>query len=166
LGSGRRPEAPLTNPHPEVVSLTAGHVSLRVLDKGRWRSKSLANEYTTQDPRLEPCGPEVPHDRPHTLGDCQAQGLGLPEHPCPYVGCSHHLYLDLNEATGTLTLNFPDREPDELEQTCSLRVADKGEHTLEETGDMLQLTRERVRQIEGMALRNLRWLTEVQAHRH
>ncbi len=150
---------------PTVVSRTDGHVALRVLDKGCRRSKTLANEYTTADPRLEPRRPEASHDRPHTLRDCQTQGLGLKEHPCPYVGCTHHLYLDVNLSTGTMTLNFPGKDVDELEQTCSLRVADHGEHTLEETGDMLQLTRERVRQIEVLVLRRLRWLAIVQAYR-
>jgi hypothetical protein len=40
--------------------------------------------------------------------------------------------------------------------TCTLDVADRGEHTLEEIGQLLGVTRERVRQIELAALFKLR----------
>ena len=44
--------------------------------------------------------------------------------PCPYVSCKHHLYLDVNPETGSIKLNFPDLEVDEMAETCSLDVAD------------------------------------------
>jgi Sigma-70, region 4 len=53
--------------------------------------------------------------------------------------------------TGTIKLNFPHREPWELERTCALDVADEapGEGvTLERVGTLLNLTRERIRQVE------------------
>jgi len=53
-------------------------------------------------------------------------------------------------------LNFPDLEPWELEETCSLDVADRGGITLEEVGDILNLTRERVRQVEVRGLLKLK----------
>jgi hypothetical protein len=87
-------------------------------------------------------------DRPRTWGECRAAVRG----PCPYVGCRHHLYLDIDPDTGSITLNHPDLEPWELPQTCSLHVAERGGVTLEEVGDILNVTRERARQIEVRAL--------------
>jgi len=56
--------------------------------------------------------------RPRTFGDCEPG-------PCPWVGCRYHLYLDVDPDTGRLTLNFPDLEVDALEETCSLRAAQR-----------------------------------------
>ena len=81
--------------------------------------------------------------RPRVRGDCERG-----ERPCPWVSCSHHLYLDVNLRTGSIKLNFPDLEPWELAETCSLDVADGVPATLERTGELMNITRERVRQIE------------------
>jgi hypothetical protein len=67
-----------------------------------------------------------------------------------------HLYLDVNQQSGTIKLNFPDKEPWELEQTCALDVADAGATTLEAVGGLANITRERTRQIETRALEKLR----------
>lgn len=75
------------------------------------------------------------------------------ERPCPYVSCKHHLYLDVNEVTGSIRFNFPDMEVWEIGETCVLDIADRGGETLESIGELLGLTRERVRQIEGKAMR-------------
>jgi hypothetical protein len=64
--------------------------------------------------------------------------------------------LDINPETGTIKLNFPDLEPWELEHTCALDVAQDGSLTLEEVGQIMNLTRERTRQIEVRGLINLR----------
>ncbi len=89
------------------------------------------------------------------------------ERPCPYVSCQHHLYLDVDGATGSIKLNFPDLEVDELEHSCALDVAlgtgdpatgQGGGNTLEEIAKILNLTRERVRQIEVSALAKLEGL--------
>jgi hypothetical protein len=45
--------------------------------------------------------------------------------------------------------------------TCSLDIAERGEHTLEQVGDLLGLTRERARQLEEKALRKLRFAMRV-----
>lgn len=86
--------------------------------------------------------------RPVTRADCERG-----PRPCPYVSCAHHLYLDVHAATGSLKLNHPGREPDELAETCALDVEGA---TLETVGALMNLTRERVRQIEDTALKKLR----------
>lgn len=85
-------------------------------------------------------------ERPRTRGDCQDG-----PRPCPWVSCRHHLYAD-TLPSGNLKLNFPDKEPWELEHTCSLDIADDGGTSLEQVGVALNLVRERVRQIEVIAL--------------
>lgn len=97
--------------------------------------------------------PEV--NRPDTRGECK----GMPR-PCPFVSCKHHLYLDVNPETGSIKINFPDKEVEELEETCALDVADKGGAILERCGELLNLTRERVRQIETRGLLRLKWQTD------
>jgi Sigma-70, region 4 len=71
--------------------------------------------------------------------------------PCAFVGCRHNLYIDVT-SRGSLKLNFPDKDWDEIPQTCSLDVADDGEHTLEQIGDLMNVTRERARQLEARGL--------------
>lgn len=83
---------------------------------------------------------------PPTRGDCK----DLPR-PCPHARCRHHLYLNV-EDRGGIKLTFPDLEPEELTESCALDVADQGGITLEEVAVMLNITRERVRQIEVRAL--------------
>ncbi len=84
--------------------------------------------------------------RPRTRGDC-AKG----PRPCPWVACKYHLYLDVSSKTGSIKLNFPDLEPWELQDSCVLDVADKGPVTLEDVGRIMNLTRERIRQLEQAA---------------
>ncbi len=90
--------------------------------------------------------PPIDVDRPRTRGECVAA-----PRPCPFVGCKHHLYLDVTPS-GSIKLNFPTLEPWELEETCSLDVADRGGQTLELVGQLMNVTRERTRQIETRAL--------------
>lgn len=86
--------------------------------------------------------PEVEPDRPRTRDDC----VNGPR-PCPYVACRHHLYLDVTRGGG-IKLNFPDLEVWEMTETCALDVADRGGATLDQVGNIMNLTRERVRQVE------------------
>lgn len=89
--------------------------------------------------------------RPQTVGDCFGDGHNRVR-PCPWVSCKHHNYLDVDPDTGSIILNFPDLEPWEISHTCSLDVAALGGVTLDEVGLIMNLTRERIRQIEIRAL--------------
>jgi hypothetical protein len=83
-------------------------------------------------------------DRPRTRGECPKV------RPCPWVGCDGNLYLDVNPETGAITFNRPELEPWQMpaHQSCSYDIAELGGQTLEETADAINLTRERIRQIE------------------
>lgn len=88
--------------------------------------------------------------RPEGPGACE-EGEHF-QRPCPFVSCKHHLYLDVSAKTGAIKLNVPDLEVWEMTETCAIDVAMRGGSTLEEVGEILNLTRERVRQIEVKAL--------------
>lgn len=119
----------------------------------RPRAKSLAlKRMTREELRAGALAyPPVDLPRPRTRGDCAAEAR-----PCPWVACKHHLYLDVNHETGTIKFNFPDLEPWDLPHTCALDVADRGGLTLGEVGDVLNVTRERVRQLEVRGLLKLK----------
>jgi hypothetical protein len=105
--------------------------------------------------------PEVEEiEHPRTRADC-AGG----ERPCPFVSCKHHLYLDVSARTGAIKLNFPDLEVWEMTETCALDVADRGGTTLEEVGAIMNLTRERIRQVEVKGLAKLSALRDMMALR-
>ncbi|MDF1561910.1 MAG: sigma factor-like helix-turn-helix DNA-binding protein [Deltaproteobacteria bacterium] len=95
------------------------------------------------DPAVIVSGPP----RPRSRGECREE-----PRPCPWISCRYHLYLDVSPRTGSLRLNFPDLEVWELEETCALDVAERGGTTLDRVGRLLDLTRERVRQLERLAL--------------
>jgi hypothetical protein len=100
--------------------------------------------------------PPVDEQRPRTRGECR-DGL----RPCPWVACKHHLYLDINPETGSIKLNFPDVEPEDLAESCAIDVAERGGITLEEVGLVMNLTRERVRQVETRGLVKLLAVPEL-----
>lgn len=104
--------------------------------------------------------------RPRTRAGCAVEGA------CPFVSCRHHLLLDVTDQGALHTIgqraislrmkSFQDwaenaaTQVDMAKYTCSLDVADDGEHTLDEIGKILGVTRERVRQIENRAMEKLR----------
>ena len=104
----------------------------------------------TRDERRELV--EYPTDvrRPMTRGDCENG-----ERPCPFVSCRYHLYLDVLPSTGSIRINYPSRDIDDLTETCALDVANRGGSHLEEIAVLLNLTRERIRQLETSALAHL-----------
>jgi hypothetical protein len=76
--------------------------------------------------------------RPTVRADCLEGGINE-FRPCPWIGCRY---------------NIAESQPDQ--PTCALDVADEGGVTLEEIGAMMHLTRERIRQVEDIALRKIR----------
>jgi hypothetical protein len=134
-------------------SITPSGVAKRHGRKGLRRSKTLNARRLSKDEVAET--DEIiaasSHVRPAHRGHC-ANG----PRPCPWVACKFHLYLDVNPETGTIKLNFPDLEPWEMKETCALDVADRGGITLEEVGEILNLTRERIRQVEVFGLEKLK----------
>ncbi len=107
------------------------------------------------DPELQGLMAELDASRPKVRGDC-VEG----ERPCPYVSCKYNLYVDVNPRTGSVKMNFPDKELWELAETCALDVADRQGITLEEVGVIMNLTRERVRQLEMRGLTKLRVIAD------
>ncbi len=103
---------------------------------------------------------EAEIERPHRREECE----NAPR-PCPHVSCRHHLYLDVNPQTGTIKLNFPDLEVWELGVSCALDVADAGGAAIDRVGELLNVTRERVRQIETHALDKLGTLKDTRSLR-
>lgn len=85
--------------------------------------------------------------RPRTRGECEGGSR-----PCLFVSCKHHLYLDVSKKTGAIKLNFPDIGAEEMVESCSLDVADKDGATLNEVCDAMNVSSERVRQIELYAI--------------
>ena len=100
--------------------------------------------------------PETDYYKPKTRAEC-AEG----PRPCPYVSCKHHLFIDVSPRTGAIKLNFPDLEVWELGESCALDVADRGGTTLEDVGAIMNLTRERIRQVEVKALAKLEALRDM-----
>jgi hypothetical protein len=130
---------------------------------------------------------EVQSLRPKTRGECQvcptceAYVHGeLPEgealscghdpglafnrcRPCPWVGCRHHLAVDVDEETGNVKFCFPHlgigdfpQHVSFLEHSCALDVADAqqergGLMEWEDVGRVMNLGVERVRQIDHVA---------------
>ncbi len=123
-----------------AVTVSMTRMSKRALDAG-------AAEY--------PERPGVDYQRPRTWADCERAGLGA-EVPCPFVSCGYHLAIDVRPRTGSIKANFPDCDPDEIPHTCTLRVAERGGATLDDVAAVMNLTRERVRQIQDIALAKIR----------
>lgn len=101
--------------------------------------------------------PETDYWKAKTREDCLAM-----ERPCPFVSCKYHLYIDVHPVRGSIKINFPDLEVWEMNETCALDVADRGGITLEEVGEIMNLTRERVRQVETAGLGKLAAIRDVE----
>lgn len=94
------------------------------------------------------------HVRPRVRSDCQLGGPNAVR-PCPWISCRHHLSVDVHESTGNVAETFPGQELRDMPDTCSLDAADRGGMTLEDVGARLNVTRERARQIEVLALKQI-----------
>ncbi len=141
-------------PQPEVAKI---RLKVRPSRDGRVRSKTIAPKRLTREEKREALTLQYPQDieRPRQRGDCRSM-----ERPCPFVSCEHHLYLDVNPQSGAIKLNFPHLEVWQMAETCALDVADRGGITLEEVGAILNLTRERIRQVEVRGLSKIRDLSD------
>jgi hypothetical protein len=118
-------------------------------------AKRLTAQERAEAARLRLFAKGWDRDRPKTRGDCAKS-----PRPCPYVGCSKNLYLDVNGRS--IKFNFPGREPGDMPPTgsCALDVADRvaqGEPIcLADIGGMTNRSIERIRQISALALQNAR----------
>jgi len=88
---------------------------------------------------------------PKTRADCPAT-----DQPCDNILCRYHLWVDdFHRQDGT-----PDsrksRAWGDPSRTCALRFADRGPLTLEFVGRITGITRERIRQLEARAIREIR----------
>lgn len=146
-------ESPLSNvdSKPEEVRRRSKTMSRKEMARDL-RRRRLAGEVDSEEEELLGA---IESQRPKTRAEC----VNGPR-PCLFVSCKHNLYLDVNPETGSIKLNFPDKEIWELPYTCALDVAEKGGITLEEVGEIMNLTRERIRQVETRGLLKLREATE------
>lgn len=133
--------------------------------RGRRKRRSRARARTISIRRLSKAElnrgrdlyPEMDYWKPRTRSECKDM-----ERPCPFVSCKYHLYIDVHPVRGSIKLNFPDVEIWEMTETCALDVADRGGITLEEVGEIMNLTRERVRQVETAGLARLQHYRDVE----
>lgn len=138
-----RPRETISPVRPRVLTLKELKIKSPAWKRSARRRPLVFNDI----PRLTKADLEELTARPKFRSQC-ANG----PRPCPWVGCRYHLFLEQRATKhGGLVFNWPDREPWEIPETCSLDVS-TDTHTLEETGHYLNLTRERIRQIEAAAL--------------
>jgi hypothetical protein len=88
---------------------------------------------------------------PRTRSECENG-----PRPCPHVSCRYNLYLDV-QRNGTISVNFPHISPEDMppSRSCALDMAESA-RTLEQVGEAMNLTRERIRTIETSALLKIR----------
>lgn len=133
-------------------------------DGGRRRRRNRARAHTISIRRLSKAElnrgrqlyPETEYWKPKTRAECVDM-----ERPCPFVSCKYHLYIDVHPVRGSIKVNFTDMDVWEMTETCALDIADRGGITLEEVGEIMNLTRERVRQVETAGLSKLAALKDV-----
>jgi hypothetical protein len=153
----------MSEPNAEPIPL---EVPAADVSPERRRSRTMSRKEMARDLRRRRLGGEMEPEEAELLKSIEgmrprkrAECVNGPR-PCLFVSCKHNLYLDVNPETGSIKLNFPDKEIWELEHTCALDVAEKGGITLEEVGAIMNLTRERIRQVETRGLAKLREATE------
>jgi hypothetical protein len=157
----------------EIVPATEGSLALAIdpseltpedgkrrRDRSRARTISIRRLSKAELNRGRMLFPETDYWKPRTRAECRDM-----DRPCPFVSCKYHLFVDVSPRTGAIKLNFPDLEVWDLAESCSLDVADRGGTTLEDVGAIMNLTRERIRQVEVKALAKLEALRDMNALR-
>ena len=139
-GGAQRHTGPEGANVPAVTPMEAPATSRKTRRRGRrtrMRSRTIAPKRLTKEELRIGAELELPADvkRPETRADCK-DGI----RPCPWVSCKFHLFLDVNPETGSIKLNFPDLDVWEMRDTCSVDVADRNGITLEEVGEIMNLT--------------------------
>lgn len=86
-----------------------------------------------------------------TRADCMPGGARY-QRPCT-IPCRHNLTID---AVARRRPGRPTKVVRDASQSFALDVADEGRHNLVTVGRLIGVTRERVRQIEAMALARMR----------
>ncbi len=126
-------------------------------ERARARTISIRRLSKTELNRGRLLYPETDYWKPSTRSECKDM-----ERPCPFVSCKYHLFIDVHPERGSIKLNFPDLEVWEMAETCALDVADRSGITLEEVGEIMNLTRERVRQVETSGLQKLEAVRDIE----
>jgi hypothetical protein len=129
-----------------------GTTNARTLSAPRSKTESIARmgkrKLAVLRQELEELRPDELPKRPKTRGEC----ADVPR-PCPFVTCSRSMFSDVDPETGSIKYNFVD--PSDMPEggSCCLDVADHGGTQLDVIGAIMNVTRERIRQIEEIALR-------------
>jgi hypothetical protein len=146
-------EAELEGEDGAEVAEASRKIRRRQRRRDRPRSRTIAMKRLTREEMRQGALllPFMDYARPGTRAEC-AHG----QRPCPFVSCKYHLFLDVNPETGSIKLNFPHLDVWDMADTCALDVADRGGITLEEVGEIMNLTRERIRQVEVRGLLKLK----------
>jgi hypothetical protein len=128
---------------------------------------------------------ESESNRPRRRADCLAGGSNETR-PCPWVTCRFHLARieaqrdgrvrvgarllarDACESDVDIALDHELSRLERIGETCALDVADRGDHSLAEVGQLVDATTERARQLSSPRLihpRGLRVLREFLGER-
>lgn len=103
--------------------------------------------------------------KPRIRAECE-KGI----RPCPYVSCTYNLYLDIKNYTKKkgFTVNFPHLDPTEMGYSCVLDVVDDHPEglTRQQVAELMNVSPERVRQIESLALYKVSCQTSVTEMSH
>ncbi len=91
----------------------------------------------------------LPVLRPTKRSECLSGGWNE-QRPCPFASCKYSLLSDVTP-TGRVIEVFEGVDIHELPDTCALDAASKGGLDLQDVGDRINVTRERVRQMAERA---------------
>jgi len=88
--------------------------------------------------------------RPQTRADCECG-----ERPCPWVGCAYNLFLRVDERNGIIKYTHPKiKDPLNVppNRSCVLDIADESALSVETIGEILNMSRISIAQIETAAV--------------